>query len=130
MIRILMVSERPGELEPFTKALTDDHEVELDWAGSGQAALQAAAETSPLLAVIDRSLPDMDPLELVSRLLEVNAFINTAVISRMEAHEFHEASEGLGILAQLPSPPGPGEAQALWESLDSLAGGMTGGQHA
>ena len=55
-------------------------------------------------------LPDTEPLSLVQKLLTVNALVNTAVVSPLSDEEFHEASEGLGILGRLPEEPGIGEA--------------------
>ena len=43
-----------------------------------------------------------------------------AVVSDEPETEFHERSEGLGIMAQLPGQPGPQEAAELVQNLKSL----------
>ena len=37
----------------------------------------------------------------------VNALVHTAVVTDMAEEVFHDAMEGLGILASLPPQPGP-----------------------
>ena len=66
---------------------------------SGTEALAAVRAACPHLVVVDSDLPDTDPLGLVKKLLMVNAMINTAVISPLSEEQFHEASEGLGVVA-------------------------------
>jgi hypothetical protein len=51
-----------------------------------------------------------------------NAMINQAVVSRLTPEEFHETSEGLGIMAQLPPKPDAGQAKMLMETLKSITG--------
>ena len=83
----------------------------------------AAVRTSPPhLVIIDANLPDTPPLELVQKLLMVNAMVNTAVISPLAEEEFHEASEGLGVLCRLPLEPGTAEAADLLRKLRKLLG--------
>ncbi len=74
----------------------------------------------PLCVVVDDTLPDMNALELLRRLLTVNAMISTAVQSGLAAEEFHEASEGLGVLLQIPSAPGKEHAADLLASLERI----------
>ncbi len=76
----------------------------------------------PRLVVIDSDLPDTDSLGLVQKLLLVNAMVNTAVISPLSEEEFHEASEGLGILGRLPVEPGSGDAVDLLQKLRKILG--------
>ncbi len=72
--------------------------------------------------VVDSDLPDTDPLGLVQKLLMVNAMVNTAVISPLTEEEFHEASEGLGVLSRLPVEPGPSDAADLLHKLRRILG--------
>ena len=74
------------------------------------------------LPIIDIELPDTEPLPLVQELLTVNAMVNTAVVSPLTEEEFHEASEGLGILAHLPLRPGRSDAAELLRKLRQILG--------
>jgi hypothetical protein len=62
----------------------------------------------------------MPGLDLVRRLLPINALINTAVISDLPPETFHEASEGLGIMAQLPPNPTTSNAREFWDRLKRM----------
>ncbi len=91
-------------------------------AGDGKEALAMAKEHSPDLVVVQERLPDMSYLEAVKELLMVNAFINTAVVTDIPADQFHEESEGLGILTGISSKAGPEAIKSLLEHLRSVSG--------
>ena len=78
------------------------------------------APRSPHLVIVDSEAPDTDPLGLVREMISANAMVNTAVVSALSDHEFHEAAEGFGILCRLPLDPGPGEAEGLLKKLRSV----------
>ena len=122
MVRILVATTRPEIMELFSDALTSDPEVHLQHVVSGADALLAVRTASPDLVVIDLDLPDFKPLDVVAQLLMVNAMVNTAVLSPLSEAEFHEASEGLGILGRLPVKPGRGDAVDLLKKLRRVLG--------
>jgi hypothetical protein len=64
----------------------------------------------------------MTALELSRRLLKINPMINCALVSGLSAEEFHEASEGLGIMAKLPKQPGAKDANELIKNLKQIMG--------
>ncbi len=115
----LVASPRPLDLEPFLSALRSEG-FDVASAATGKAALALAATRRPDILVADQGLPDAAPLDLAAQSLRVDAFINTAVVSALDAGEFHEKSEGLGVLAQLPPLPGPDDARRLAALLRGL----------
>lgn len=121
-MRILLVTTRLETIRSFAEALSADSQVHLDRASSGAEALNAVRASSPDLVVIDWKLPDTEPLGLVSELLMENAMVNTAVISRLSEEEFHEAAEGLGVLARLPVEPDTDDAAELLDRLRKVIG--------
>lgn len=120
MVSILLATARPEALQSFTEALSSDPQVRLDHVKSGAEALSAVRTSPPNLAVIDFELPDIKPLDLVRELLMVNAMVNTAVVSPLSEQQFHEASEGLGVLARLPVEPRKSDASELLGKLGQL----------
>ena len=70
----------------------------------------------------DEDLGDMTGLELVRRILKINFMINFAVVSGLSADEFHEASEGLGVMTQLPQRPGKKDADGMIKTLKQIKG--------
>jgi CheY-like chemotaxis protein len=121
MQRILSVTPNRSPLAVFAQALAEQTEIQVAWAEDAKAAIADVLKHPPLAVIIADNLPDMPGLDLVRRLLPINALINTAVISNLSPEAFHEAGEGLGILAQLPPNPKRSEALAILARLKRLA---------
>ena len=124
MLRIVLATERLEAMQAFVGALSSNPEVRLQHVTSGAEVMEAVRVSAPHLVIIDSVLADHEPLELVQKLLMVNAMLNTAVVSPMSEAEFHEASEGLGVLARLPKEPGETDATDLLGKLRMVLGGM------
>lgn len=122
MLSILLITARLQKHTDFTQALSSDVQVRVDSVSSASEALHVLRMAPPHLAVVDVDLPDAQPMVLVQQMLMVNAMVNTAVVSAMSEDEFHEASEGLGVLCPLPLDPGKGDALALLAKLKSVMG--------
>ena len=126
MLKLLLVSPDEDSLSGLASALMEDGDVDLSWAESGEKALDIASDTAIDLVVTDESLGDMTGLEFAGRLLSVNPIINCASVSRLSTESFHEVSEGLGLIAQLPIQPGKEDADKLLQHLRYLRGLMGG----
>ena len=125
MYKIVIVTSRKGDFGKFGEALKSaEKDISLQWVHSGAEALAVASEAIPELLVIDETLEDMDGLTLVRKLLGINAMINTALVSPLSSSEFHEATEGLGILNNLPIVPGEADAQDTLTRLVEVVGTM------
>jgi DNA-binding NarL/FixJ family response regulator len=122
MLHIVLASARPEAMQAFAEALSSNPQVDLQLVISGAEALEAARLNAPHLVIIDTDLPDTAPLDLVQKLLMVNALVNTAVVSPLSDEEFHEVSEGLGILGRLPDAPGTSDAGKLLHQLRTVLG--------
>ncbi len=68
-IRILVVDDEP-QIRRLLRTSLGAHQYQVLEAASGQAALVAAAEERPDLLILDLGLPDMDGLDVMSRLRE------------------------------------------------------------
>lgn len=122
MLRILLVSAREEAVHALTEGFSPDPGVHLQVVGSGVEALGLVHDNPPQLVVIDCELPDRAPISLVQELLAVNAMVNTALISPLTDGEFHEATEGLGVLARLPLLPEPSDVAQLASRLRQVLG--------
>jgi DNA-binding NarL/FixJ family response regulator len=122
MLRLVLATPRLKDLQAFAEALSSDPEVHLTPVVSGAEALKAVRASAPHLVIIDADLPDTAPLDLIQKLLMVNAMVNTAVVSPLSEAEFHEASEGLGVLGRLPDDPGMNDAGELLQKLRTVLG--------
>jgi DNA-binding response OmpR family regulator len=122
MLNIILVSSREKTLVPFVEALSSDQDIRLNMFDSGAAVLTQVRHQAPHLVIIDDHLDDQAPLDLISELLQLNAMINIAMVSTMDDDAFHEATEGLGLLPRLPSPPEAADASTLLTRLRALPG--------
>ena len=120
MLNLLLVTANKGAFTDFASALSTHADVELTWAESGGMAMDRVADTAVDLVVADEDLGDMRGLELAYKVISVNPMINCAVTSDLSHEDFHEASEGLGLLEQLPLQPGAEQADALLEQLKKI----------
>ncbi len=122
MLKLLLVSRNEGALSILSSALSGKGDIEWEVLTSGEKALAALSSKAVDLVVADEDLGDMTALELSRRLLRINPMINCALVSSLSPEEFHEASEGLGIIAQLPEHPDGEDAETLIQILKSIKG--------
>ncbi len=122
MLHILLVCIREEAVRAITEGLSSYPGVKVEVRGSGAEALQFVRLNPPQLAIIDLELPDMEAMVLVQELLTVNAMVNTALLSPLSDKEFHEATEGLGVLARLPPLPRPGDVAEMLRRLRQILG--------
>jgi YesN/AraC family two-component response regulator len=120
MIRLLLLTPYRNALLELASSMEKYDDVELTWIDSGQKALDKLSETSVDLVLTDTDLGDMTGLEFVEKLVRLNPMINCAVLSSLPSDDFHEASEGLGIFAQLPLRPTKSDAEKLLNDLKKL----------
>jgi len=121
MLRILLVTVRREHLRVFIEGLSSDPEVELEYASSEAEALSIVRNNCPHLVIIDSGPSDNASLDLVRRIISVNAMVNTAVVSPLSEADFHDKSEGLGVLCRLPLEPGNQDSRALLQLLRDVA---------
>jgi DNA-binding NarL/FixJ family response regulator len=122
MTRILVLHNPKAPLEALVHALQARPEVEIRVAESGAQGLDMAADPGIQLAVVQAELSDMSGLAFLNKLLAVNPMINTALSSSLGHEAFHEATEGLGVLMQLPPKPGEEQADLLLGKLQQVVG--------
>ena len=94
----------------------------IHWAASGNQALKTIGKQTIDLVITDEQLGDMTGLEFIKRLVTVNPMINSAAVSSLSKEAYHEASEGLGILIQLPPRPGRADGERLMAHLNQILG--------
>ncbi|EHJ48901.1 hypothetical protein DFW101_2899 [Solidesulfovibrio carbinoliphilus subsp. oakridgensis] len=118
-MHILTVTSRPAAFTEFLAALAEDG-VETALAQTAGAALDRVKNEPPTLVLVDQGLADAEAFGLVARLMRTNAAVHTAVVSDLSPEDFHEAGEGLGILAAIPPHPSATDARALLGTLRLL----------
>ena len=121
---IVCIAKDFSKFSALVTGLRRAHEVELVPAVTGTSGLAQLKSKRVDLVIVDEQLDDMSGIEFVKQLVAVNPLANTAIIGSMEAGDFHEATEGLGVLMQLPPRPSEADAEALLAVLAKIAGLM------
>ena len=119
IIKILLVSQDKASMSAF-KAGLEENQVQTAWAESGSNAIVKIAEGSFDLVVTDENLSDMTGLEFIEKVISRKPMVNCAAVTSLLPADFHEASEGLGILMQLPVRPGQEQAEKLLRQLKNI----------
>ena len=122
MYTLLLVSPRMGDLSNFTDTISAQPDIILHQVDSRKDTLRMVQEQKPHLVIIDQEIREKNPLDLVMEILVINAMINTAMITSMDADEWHEKSEGLGMMPPISNPPTEKDAHALLESFRKMPG--------
>ena len=120
MIKILLVTSEREPFSEFARVLKQRDDVELSWVATGQEVLESISDNPVDLVIVNENIGDMTGIEFMKKLLPINPMINYAAVSPLAPEEFHEASEGLGVLVQLPVAPGKLDAENLLKRLDDL----------
>jgi len=119
MINIMLAGRDQTSLTALKAGLAKS-DVHIIRAESGGIGLSLLAEGKFDLVVADENLGDMSGLEFIRAVVSKLPLVNCAAVSSLAPEDFHEASEGLGILMQLPVSPGRKHAEMLLEQLKSI----------
>ncbi len=120
MISILLVSTENDTLSGLASGLKGYSEVEIVWASSCQKALDLIAGKTFDLFVVDENIAGVAGFECAGKMVSVNPVTNCAIVSSLSPKDFHEASEGLGVLMQLPVRPDEKQAEMLIKRLKKI----------
>ncbi|MFO7629285.1 MAG: response regulator [Prochlorococcaceae cyanobacterium] len=126
-MKVLLVSSESAHFSNLESAILDNEAV-VARARSGQDVILEIADRSYDLVIADEHLPDMTGLELARKVVLINPMVNIAVASSLSQEDFHEASEGLGILMQLSPDLRDEEIGILLRNLKGILQ-ITGNTH-
>lgn len=124
-LKILLASDASQRLASLAAGLRKTSEAELFQADSTAEVMELLKAGNTTLVVVDEELRDTDGLTLVKKLARQHPFVSCVLVSRLPADEFHEETEGLGVLMQLPSPPGTESAQSILAHLSAIVATFT-----
>ena len=120
MIHILLVTSRENNFAEFVDELTREETVEIVRAVSAGEALDSLSAKTPDLVIIDEEVDGITGLKIARDVLMKNAMLNQVLVSSLSPEEFHEASEGLGIMAQLSPKPDAAQAKTVLKILGEM----------
>ena len=118
---ILFVAKDFSRFSVLVSRLRREQDVELVPAATGASGLEQLKDKRLDLVIVDEQLDDMSGIEFVKQLVRFNPLANTAIVGSLADEDFHEATEGLGVLMQLPAHPGEKDGEALLAVLARIA---------
>jgi two-component SAPR family response regulator len=119
-LRVLFIVKDIAQFSVLLAGLQCHPEIELLPVETGAAGLLLLKGKKIDLVIVDEQLDDMSGIAFVKQLVKINPLVNTAVVSALTAEEFHEATEGLGVLMQLPIEPREKDAETLLTTLEKI----------
>jgi CheY-like chemotaxis protein len=121
-LTIVFIAKDFSRFSVLVERLRQEQDVELIPVTTGAAGL-AKLKNKPLdLVIVDEQLDDMSGIEFIKQFVTVNPLANTAIVGSLPGAQFHAATEGLGVLMQLPPYPGKEDAEALLTVLAKISG--------
>ncbi len=116
MVQIVLISKETGSLSGW-EAIFKEFDANVIMTGSCDETLLQCEESRVDLIVADEQVTDMSGIDCIRKMITVNPMLNFAAVSSLPNEMFHEASEGLGVLMQLPVSPGKKEVKKLLDRL-------------
>ena len=120
MPRILLVTNKRESLETLARALNAEASVALEWAHEREDAQKRFRDWRPDLVVVDEYVGYLTNFEFIRQIMAIDTRICTAAVSRLPRESFHDMTDGLGRVAQLPPGAGILEAERLLALLEAV----------
>jgi two-component SAPR family response regulator len=119
MVQILIGSTKVGALFELINVF-EEAGIQVMWAGSCEAVIEKVETETVDLIIIDEYLSGLKGITCIRKIVSLNPILNCAAVSSLSHKEFHESSEGLGILMQIPVNPKREDAEKMLEHLNSV----------
>ena len=110
---IVFVAKDFSRFSVLVDRLRQEQDVALIPVATGAAGLEKLQGKPLDLVIVDEQLDDMSGIDFVKKLVAINPLANTAIVGSQPDEVFHEDTEGLGVLMQLPPHPTKKDADQL-----------------
>ena len=119
MIHILIATSDKDSLMDFSAGF-GKNDITIAWATGCEQVLSQIKNNKFDLLVVDEMLSDIKGLECIEKVIFDNPFLNTAAISSLSPKDYHEESEGFGVLMQVPVNPDSEDGEKLLDYLNNI----------
>lgn len=119
-LTILFLSKQHSLFAALSDALDADQRFALRHGDSAGFGLEAAGSGDVDIVVVAEELKDSSGLAFAKQLVMLNPLVNCALVSPLYPQEFHEQTEGLGLLMQLPGNPKKDDAERFVDVLEKI----------
>ncbi|PIE60042.1 MAG: hypothetical protein CSA32_00910 [Desulfobulbus propionicus] len=121
-MNILVVYHSAGTFDAFAAALAENEHISLSQTDAPEQALAMIGQGGIEVVIVADKLVNQSGIDFINAMVKVNPMVNSALVSELGKDDFHEATEGLGVLMKLSSPPTREDAVVLQEKLAKIAG--------
>ncbi|MCK5097102.1 MAG: hypothetical protein KAR45_03325 [Desulfobacteraceae bacterium] len=119
MTQILVATPNKDSLIDFSAGF-GENDITITWAKGCEEVVSQIKNKKFDLLVVDEMLSDIKGLECIKKVIFENPFLNTAAISSLSPEDYHEESEGFGVLMQIPVNPGFEDGKKLIDYLNNI----------
>jgi two-component SAPR family response regulator len=120
MITILLAGAGKDALSELASGFKAFPEIKLSRVDSCKKAFQLISEKSVDLVIVDETIDDLSGIGFAEKLVSVSPMTHCSVVSPLSENDFQEATEGLGVLMQLPPRPDKNQAKRVVEHLTTV----------
>lgn len=120
MLDVLIVAHEKKISDRLKKIMADLKNVDTVFTSSGKEAMNLQKAGHFNLIISDETLTDMTGIDFLKQLVRVNPMVNTSLVSSLSYEDFHEATEGLGVLGQIPVEPDKVHIEKIFNNLSKI----------
>ena len=120
MVHILIATPDKDSLLEFSTGFNKSNDVEFTWVMKCEEVIPKINQSKFDLLLVDEMLSDITGIECLNKVVLENPFLNTAAISSLSAKDYHEATEGLGVLMQIPVNSSAEDGEKLFDYLNNI----------
>ena len=121
MIKILVANSLDNSMQELVTVFEQQGDTIVAVVNTGSQVLECLSSQTFDLVVTAERLQDMPGLGLIKKIIEINPMVNCAAASDLTPEDFHEESEGMGILMQLPVFPRKEHGTALLKRAKEIS---------
>ncbi|HHO49125.1 MAG TPA: response regulator transcription factor [Desulfobacteraceae bacterium] len=126
-MNILLIGNEWSLFDDLAKGLSKSGNTQLVYTGSTALGLEQLREKGKKavdLVIVGGHLSDRAGIRFIRQLVRINPLANSVLVGSLPDDEFHNATEGLGVLMQLPPRPTEKDGEKLLEVLGKITGLM------
>ncbi len=122
MTRILMAGRNTAFISAFAAFAKEleENNIRVTTVDHGRRALSIMTSQPFDVLIADEEVGGMTGLQLIEQVVSKNPMVNCVAVSTLSPEDFHEASEGLGVMMQLPAEPDRKEAEKMLLKLKKI----------
>jgi two-component SAPR family response regulator len=116
----MLVTENLEAFKEFDKGILKQPDTRVVRTDSLKSAMAIITSDTVDLVIVDEKVSDVPGKMVIEQIMRVNPMVNTALVSPLGDDDFHEDTEGLGVLMRIPPFPEESVAETVVEKLKKV----------